>query len=368
MHVTSYAWIITVAVMVTVLAIDVLIIGRRPHEPSMKECGIFISIYVLLAIIFGFGVWGISGPQYAGEFFAGWLTEYSLSVDNLFIFIIIMAKLKVPRHLQQFALIVGIVLALIFRGAFIAAGAAAIQSFSWVFFLFGAFLIYTAIKLVIEYRQGDDVRRVHWRSTARRGELMVRREEQAWDPSVTLILDSRARAHGGPGRESSFEYAVSCAASIAMHFVEHGFAVHLYDAQGDMLPRDTDRTFSTTSQHVLHCFTDVQPAPLRDLSEGLQSSLLGAQGQLIVAVTGRLTPTDAEALLRTRRNRAHGLAVVLDVDSFVSRSERADEEARAAHEQAVQMLRNQMWRVAEVKRTTPITEAWKDLEQLGEYV
>ncbi|PFG67920.1 DUF58 domain-containing protein [Enemella evansiae] len=222
--------------------------------------------------------------------------------------------------------------------------------------------------LIREYRQGDDVRRVHWRSTARRGELMVRREEQAWDPSVTLILDSRARAHGGPGRESSFEYAVSCAASIAMHFVEHGFAVHLYDAQGDMLPRDTDRTFNTTSQHVLHCFTDVQPAPLRDLSEGLQSSLLGQQGQLIVAVTGRLTPSDAEALLRTRRNRAHGLAVVLDVDSFVSRNERADEEARAAHEQAVQMLRNQMWRVAEVKRTTPITDAWKDLEQLGEYV
>ncbi|TDO93703.1 TerC family protein [Enemella evansiae] len=156
MHVTSYAWIITVAVMVTVLAIDVLIIGRRPHEPSMKECGIFIALYVLLAIVFGFGVWGISGPQYAGEFFAGWLTEYSLSVDNLFIFIIIMTKLKVPRHLQQFALIVGIILALVFRGAFIAVGAAAIQSFSWVFFLFGAFLIYTAIKLVIEYRQGDD--------------------------------------------------------------------------------------------------------------------------------------------------------------------------------------------------------------------
>ncbi|NNG18623.1 TerC family protein [Naumannella sp. ID2617S] len=156
MEVHSYAWIITVAVMITVLAIDVLIIGRRPHEPSMKECGIFISIYVLLAIIFGFGVWGLAGPRYAGEFFAGWLTEYSLSVDNLFVFIIIMAKMKVPRHLQQFALIVGIVLALIFRGAFIAVGAAAIDRFSWVFFLFGAFLIYTAIKLVIEYRQGDD--------------------------------------------------------------------------------------------------------------------------------------------------------------------------------------------------------------------
>ncbi|WP_141211053.1 DUF58 domain-containing protein [Enemella dayhoffiae] len=222
--------------------------------------------------------------------------------------------------------------------------------------------------LVREYRQGDDVRRVHWRSTARRGELMVRREEQAWDPSVTLILDSRAGAHGGPGRESSFEYAVSCAASIAMHFVDHGFSVDLHDAQGNMLPRDTDRTFTTTGQHVLHCFTDVQPTRSRDLSEGLQSSLLGQQGQVIVAITGRLTPIDAEALLRTRRNRAQGLAVVIDVDSFVSRNDRAEREDREAHEQAVQMLRNQMWRVAEVKRTTPVSDAWKDLERLGELV
>jgi tellurite resistance protein TerC len=98
----------------------------------------------------------VSGARYAGEFFAGWLTEYSLSIDNLFIFIIIMAKLKVPRQYQQFALLVGIILALIFRGIFIAVGAAAINRFSWVFFIFGAFLIYTAIKLVIDYRKHDE--------------------------------------------------------------------------------------------------------------------------------------------------------------------------------------------------------------------
>jgi tellurite resistance protein TerC len=151
-----YAWAITVIVMVTILAIDVFIIGRRPHEPSMKEAGLFIGVFVALAIIFGLGVWAISGPRYAGEFFAGWLTEYSLSIDNLFIFIIIMGKLKVPRKLQQYALLVGIILALIFRGVFIAVGAAAIDRFSWVFFIFGAFLIYTAIKLVVEYRNHDD--------------------------------------------------------------------------------------------------------------------------------------------------------------------------------------------------------------------
>jgi tellurite resistance protein TerC len=156
MHVHLYAWIITVGVMVTILAIDVLIIGRRPHEPSMKEAGIFIGIFVGLAVLFGLAVWTVSGPRYAGEFFAGWLTEYSLSIDNLFIFVIIMAKLKVPRHLQQFALMIGIILALVFRGIFIALGAAAIERFSWIFFLFGAFLIYTAAKLVIDYRHHDD--------------------------------------------------------------------------------------------------------------------------------------------------------------------------------------------------------------------
>jgi len=156
MDVHLYAWAITVVVMVSILAIDVFIIGRRPHEPSTREAASFIGIYVALAIAFGLGIWWISGPRYGGEFFAGWLTEYSLSVDNLFIFLIIMAKLKVPRKLQQFALLVGIILALVFRGIFIAIGAAAINRFSWIFFLFGAFLIYTAVKLFVDYRRNDD--------------------------------------------------------------------------------------------------------------------------------------------------------------------------------------------------------------------
>jgi tellurite resistance protein TerC len=156
MDVHPYAWAITVVVMVVILAIDVLILGRRPHEPSMKEAGLFIGIFVALAVLFGLAVWWVSGPRYAGEFFAGWLTEYSLSIDNLFIFVIIMTKLKVPRQFQQYALLVGIILALIFRGVFIALGAAAINQFSWVFFIFGAFLIYTAVRLVIDYRKHDD--------------------------------------------------------------------------------------------------------------------------------------------------------------------------------------------------------------------
>ncbi|MCA0306971.1 MAG: TerC family protein [Actinobacteria bacterium] len=155
MHVTAEIWLITIGVLVAVLAVDLLVIGRRPHEPSMREAGIAIGVFSGLAVLFGLGVWWLAGPRYAAEFFAGWLTEYSLSVDNLFIFVLIMANLRVPRHLQQFALMVGIVLALIFRGIFIALGAAAIERFSWVFFLFGAFLIYTAVKLYLDYRSDE---------------------------------------------------------------------------------------------------------------------------------------------------------------------------------------------------------------------
>ena len=118
----------------------------------MKECLVALSFYVGAAILFGLGVWYFAGAQYGGEFFAGWLTEYSLSIDNLFIFIIIMGKFAVPREYQQNALMIGIVLALIMRGIFIAVGAAAINQFSWVFYLFGAFLVLTAVNLA---REGD---------------------------------------------------------------------------------------------------------------------------------------------------------------------------------------------------------------------
>lgn len=156
MNVTTEVWLITIGVMACVLAVDLLVIGRRPHVPSMREAGIAIGVFSGLAVLFGLGVGWFAGTRYAAEFFAGWLTEYSLSVDNLFIFVIIMANLRVPRQLQQFALMVGIVLALVFRGIFIALGAAAIERFSWVFFVFGAFLIYTAVKLYLDYRQHDE--------------------------------------------------------------------------------------------------------------------------------------------------------------------------------------------------------------------
>jgi tellurite resistance protein TerC len=149
-------WLVTVGAATVFLLIDVFIIGRRPHEPSMRESAQHLAFFVGAAILFGLGVWAFSGGQFAAEYFAGWLTEYSLSVDNLFIFLIIMSKFAVPRHLQQSALLVGIMLALVFRGIFIGVGAAAINNFSWIFYLFGAFLIWTAVKLAREGQSEDE--------------------------------------------------------------------------------------------------------------------------------------------------------------------------------------------------------------------
>jgi tellurite resistance protein TerC len=122
----------------------------------MAEAGRYLAMYVALAFLFGLGVWYFSGADFAAQFYAGWLTEYSLSVDNLFVFLIIMAKFGVPEKLQQTALMVGIVIALILRGIFIAVGAAAINEFSWIFYAFGAFLIYTASRLAREGDSDDD--------------------------------------------------------------------------------------------------------------------------------------------------------------------------------------------------------------------
>jgi TerC family integral membrane protein len=156
LNISAWVWIATLVVLVAILAVDLLIIGRRPHEPSMKEAGGWVAFYVALAIVFGAGVWIASGAKYAGEFYTGWLTEYSLSVDNLFVFVIIMGRFAVPRQFQQKVLLIGIVLALLMRGAFIAAGSALIAQFSWVFYIFGAFLVYTAFTLLKEGENDEE--------------------------------------------------------------------------------------------------------------------------------------------------------------------------------------------------------------------
>jgi len=156
MHVSALVWAVTLVAIIVIFAVDLLIVGRRPHEPSMRETAIWVAVYVGLAVVFGVVLVAAYGSRYGGEFFAGWLTEYSLSVDNLFVFVIIMGRFAVPRMLQQKALLIGVLLALLMRGALIAVGAAVVARFVWVFYLFGAFLIYTAITLARQRQGGED--------------------------------------------------------------------------------------------------------------------------------------------------------------------------------------------------------------------
>ncbi|MGH9217209.1 MAG: TerC family protein [Acidimicrobiales bacterium] len=137
------------------LVADLVIVTRRPHEPSIREASLWVSFYVILALAFGVVMLVVAGGQASGEFYAGWLTEYSLSVDNLFIFVIIMTQFRVPRPYQQSVLMFGILLAIVLRGIFIMIGAVAINEFAWVFYLFGLFLIYTAVKLADQQAHQD---------------------------------------------------------------------------------------------------------------------------------------------------------------------------------------------------------------------
>lgn len=134
----------TYVVLGLILTFDIVLAYRRPHIPSTRESALWIAFYVALALVFA-GLLALLGDaEHASQFVAGWLTEYSLSVDNLFVFLIIMGRFSVPRKYQQELLMVGIIIALVLRGIFILLGAALIENFSWIFYLFGLFLIYTA--------------------------------------------------------------------------------------------------------------------------------------------------------------------------------------------------------------------------------
>jgi len=150
-------WAITILILVVVLALDLaLAVKNRSKVTSTKEAGIWITVYVLGAIIFGATLDTTNNPASQSEFFAGWLTEYSLSIDNVFVFIIILTKLKIEKTQAQLVLLWGIIMALVLRGAFITAGAALINRFIAIFFVFGLFLLYTAWHLAIEKAGNDE--------------------------------------------------------------------------------------------------------------------------------------------------------------------------------------------------------------------
>jgi len=143
----------SIVVLILIVIADLVLAYKRPHIPSTRESAIWIGFYVGLALVFALLMFLFAGAEHAGQFIAGWLTEYSLSIDNLFVFIIIMARFSVPRKYQQEVLMVGIIIALVLRGIFILLGAQLISNFSWIFYIFGAFLVYTAIQ---QARETDD--------------------------------------------------------------------------------------------------------------------------------------------------------------------------------------------------------------------
>lgn len=148
MNVELWVWLATIGILSSIILGDLVYQVRHPHEPTFRESAIQSAIYMSAALLFTFVVAWVWPGQFSSEYLAGFITEKALSVDNLFVFLIIFTQFKVPRHLQSQALLVGIVIALIMRGIFIAAGAAFIERFSWAFYLFGAFLVFTAIKLI----------------------------------------------------------------------------------------------------------------------------------------------------------------------------------------------------------------------------
>ena len=187
MNISPLVWAITLAVTVAFFVWEFYAHVRKPHEPSIGEAGRWSAFYIGLALLFGVGIGLVSGWTYGGEYFAGYLTEKALSVDNLFVFLLVMTSFAVPRMYQQKVLLIGIVIALIMRGGFIAVGAALIQNFSWIFYLFGALLLFLA------YRQAF----AHGESNPATGRFMtfVRRHLPVSDEynadRMTVVKDGR---------------------------------------------------------------------------------------------------------------------------------------------------------------------------------
>ncbi len=161
---STTVWLVTILGVLAVVAFDFLVVVRRPHEPTFKESVRWTLFYVGLAVVFGVAMLAWAGPDKGVEFFAGYVTEWSLSVDNLFVFLVILARFQVPPRYRQRVLLFGVVLALVLRGLFIAAGAAALHAFSWVFYLFGFFLLWTAVSVARE--GGAEEGEVEYKETA----------------------------------------------------------------------------------------------------------------------------------------------------------------------------------------------------------
>ncbi|MFF4772337.1 DUF58 domain-containing protein [Microtetraspora fusca] len=199
-----------------------------------------------------------------------------------------------------------------------------------------------------EYRMGDDLRRVHWRSTARRGELMVRREEQQWQSKGALLLDTRRHAHRGDGPRSSFEVAVSAAASIGVHLAHEGLGLRLVTDQGPQHLAEGGLAWS-----LLDTLSVVRQSSARSLEHGVAALRQGGGEGLIVAVLGAIDAEEAQALARLRHSGVTGVAVMLDVTTWDSAPDESFEVARS-------VLSGAGWRVLRLPSGTSLADVWPE--------
>ncbi|MEU8382444.1 DUF58 domain-containing protein [Streptosporangium sp. NPDC048865] len=209
-----------------------------------------------------------------------------------------------------------------------------------------------------EYRQGDDLRRVHWRSTARHGELMVRREEQQWQSRGALLLDTRRYAHRGEGPRSSFEAAVSAAASIGVHLAHEGLGLRLVTDQGAEHLTDTGLSLS-----LLDTLAVVRASTARSLEYGVGALRQGGGDGLIVAVLGKMDLDQARELSRARHGNVTGVAVMLDVEGWEHPELGEDEEFRAARS----VLAGTGWRVVRLPAGASVASVWQDVAQRARF-
>jgi uncharacterized protein (DUF58 family) len=199
------------------------------------------------------------------------------------------------------------------------------------------------------YRDGDSLRRVHWKSTARYGELMVRREEHQWRNSASVFLDTRCCAHTGSGPTSTFEFAVSAVASISMHLADEGFLATLITEAGEIAPR------GTLPDNVLDTLAVITQSRDTDLRAGM--SALACSGGQLIAVVGRLSADEAAALAAVRRGNEPAMALLLAMSAWTP--ERAHRDATRTAE----ILSAAGWRVAVVTVRTPLAAAWQQLHR-----
>jgi uncharacterized protein (DUF58 family) len=208
-----------------------------------------------------------------------------------------------------------------------------------------------------EYRNGDDLRRVHWRSTARVGELMVRREEQPWESRATVVLDTRAFAHRGEGPTASFEWAVSAAASIAVHLRHGGYKLRLVSDAGI----DVDATEVDGDGPLLDQLADVRLAQRSDVATLVERVRRRTDGGLVIGVFGLLTPAEAELLAALRASGTTCIALFIDTTTWLTLPTAAREEADRLHGLAALAMLRAGWRVVDVPHGAKLPGLWPQL-------